>query len=168
MIFNLHNLNVSREELFSWIKGFNKFFKVFKDVTPYKHNIKNHVRHKKIRVGYISPDIRFHVVTFFTMHFFKSYDKTRFEVYAYANNEPDEVTREFDAEIDVLRIILNKSAKEVAAQIFDDEIDILVELAGHSSNNRLDVMAYKPAPIQMSGVGWFNSTSRTSTPTPKG
>ncbi len=155
MIFNLHNINVSREELFRWIRGFNKFFK---DVTPYKHNIKNHAKHKKIRVGYISPDIRFHVVTFFTMHFFKSYDKTRFEVYAYANNEPDKVTREFEAEIDVLRIILNKSAKEVAAQIIKDEIDILVELAGHSSGNRLDVMAYKPAPIQMSGIGWFNST----------
>ncbi len=154
-IFNVHNLNVSREELFSWIRGFNKFFK---DVAPYKHNIKNHAKHKKFRVGYISPDIRFHVVTFFTMHFFKSYDKTRFEVYAYANNEPDDVTREFEAEIDCLRLILNKSAKEVAAQIIKDEIDILVELAGHSSGNRLDVMAYKPAPIQMSGIGWFNST----------
>ena len=42
--------------------------------------------------------------------------------------------------------------------IKDDEIDILVDLAGHTANNVLDVMAYKPAPIQISGIGWFNTT----------
>ena len=154
-LFNIHNLNRSREEIFDWIKGFNKFFA---HIPRYKHNIKKHAAHKKIRVGYISPDIRFHVVAFFSMHFFKSYDKTRFEVFAYANNKFDAVTKEFEEEIDYLRDILDKPAKEVAAQIVKDEIDILVDLAGHTANNCLEVMAYKPAPIQISGIGWFNST----------
>ena len=155
LIFNLHNLNLSREELFKWICDFNKFFA---HLPRYKHNIKKHARHKKIRVGYISPDIRFHVVAFFCMHFFKSYDKTRFEVFIYANNKPDNVTEEFSQEVDFYRNISGKPAKEVAAQIVKDEIDILVDLAGHSADNCLEVMAYKPAPIQISGIGWFNST----------
>lgn len=155
LLFNLHNLNMSREELFQWIQGFNKFYE---DIPRYKHNIKKHARHKKIRVGYISPDIKYHVVMFFSMHFFKSYDRTRFEVYIYANNQHDSTTAEYRLEVDRFTNILDKPAKEVAAQIMKDEIDILVDLAGHTAGNCLEVMAYKPAPIQISGIGWFNST----------
>ncbi len=155
LLFNLHNLNLSREELFQWIRGFNKFFT---DIPRYKHNIKKHARHKKIRVGYVSPDIKFHVVMFFSMHFFKSYDRTRFEVYIYANTQHDNMTAEFMMEVDKFNNILDKPAKEVAEQIYKDEIDILVDLAGHTAGNCLEAMAYKPAPIQISGIGWFDST----------
>ena len=155
LLFNLHNLNVSREELFNWLRGFNKFFA---HIPRYKHNVKRHAKHKKIRIGYISPDIRFHVVAFFSMHFFTSYDKTRFEIFLYANNVADYVTAQFKENVDGFREILNAPAKEVAAQIVKDEIDILVDLAGHSANNCLEVLAYKPAPIQISGIGYFDST----------
>ena len=155
LIFNLHNLNVSREELFNKIKDFNKFFT---HIPRYKHNIKKHARHKKIRVGYISPDIRFHVVAFFSQHFFMSYDKMRFEIFIYANNDEDNVTAQIKEKVDGFRNIKGIAPKEVAAQIVKDEIDILVDLAGHSANNSLEVLAYKPAPIQISGIGWFNST----------
>ena len=155
LLFNLHNINVSREELFDWTCGFNKFFA---HIPRYKHNIRRHANHKKIRVGYISPDIRLHVVAFFCKHLFQSYDKTRFEVFLYANNGADIVTEQFKEAVDGLREILNVPAKEVAAQILKDEIDILVDLAGHSANNCLEVMAYKPAPIQISGIGYFDST----------
>ena len=155
LLFNLHNLNLSREELFDWARGFNK---IFAHIPRYKHNIKRHARHKKIRVGYISPDIRNHVVAFFCKHLFVSYDKTRFEVFIYANNKTDIVTEEFKSNVDTFRDILNVPAKEVAAQIVKDEIDILVDLAGHTADNCLEVLAYKPAPIQISGIGYFDST----------
>ncbi|MBR4152864.1 MAG: glycosyltransferase [Selenomonadaceae bacterium] len=155
LLFNLHNLNISREELFGWIRDFNKFYK---DIPRYKHNIKKHAKHKKIRIGYISPDIRYHVVAFFIMHLFKSYDRTRFEVSIYANNLYDGITKELCNEVDFFRDIFDKPAEEVAEQIFKDEIDILVDLAGHTAGNCLKVMAYKPAPIQISGIGWFDST----------
>jgi len=155
LIFNLHNLNVSREELFNQIKGFNKFFA---HLPRYKHNIKKHARHKKIRVGYISPDIRFHVVAFFSQHFFTSYDKTHFEIFIYANSREDNITAQFKERVDNFLNILGVPPKDVAAQIVKDEIDILIDLAGHSANNSLEVLAYKPAPIQISGIGWFNST----------
>ena len=154
-LFNLHNVNVTREKLFAETCGFNKFFA---QIPRYKHEPKRHARHKKIRVGYISPDVRFHVVAFFSAHFFKSFDRTRFEVFVYANNQPDKVTEEFKANVNGFRDILDKPAREVAAKIFRDEIDILVDLAGHTANNSLEVLAYKPAPIQLSGIGYFDST----------
>ncbi len=155
LLFNLHNLNISREEIFRWICNFNKFFA---HIPRYNHNIKKHARHKKIRVGYISPDIRFHVVAFFSQHFFASYDRTHFEVFIYANNGADKTTENFKAQVDAFRMVEGVAAKKIAAQILTDEIDILVDLAGHTANNCLEVLAYKPAPIQISGIGWFNST----------
>ncbi|MBR4383228.1 MAG: hypothetical protein IKP64_06685, partial [Selenomonadaceae bacterium] len=154
-LFNLHNLNVTREKLFAETCGFNKFFA---QIPRYKHNPKTHARHKKIRVGYISPDVRFHVVAFFSAHFFKSYDRTRFEVFVYANNKANKLTEQFKANVDGFRDILDKPPRDVAEKIFRDEIDILVDLAGHTANNSLAVLAYKPAPIQISGIGYFDST----------
>ncbi|MBR0288274.1 MAG: glycosyltransferase, partial [Selenomonadaceae bacterium] len=154
-LFNLHNLNFSREKIFEETCGFNK---ILAHIPRFTHNRKKHSRHKKIRVGYISPDIRFNVVTFFSCHLFISYDKTRFEVFLYANNDEDRITERFKQRVDVFRKILYKPANEVAAQIMEDEIDILVDLAGHVADNLLPVMAYKPAPIQISGIGYFDST----------
>ncbi|MBE8952504.1 MAG: glycosyltransferase [Quinella sp. 1Q7] len=155
MLFNMHDLNYSREELFRAAQGFNK---LLAHLPRFKHNRRLHARHKKIRVGYISPDIRFHVVAFFSSNFFTNYDKTRFEVYVYAKNVADNVTKQFAAAVDNFRDILDKTSAEVAKRIVDDEIDILVDLAGHTANNSLDVLAYKPAPIQISGIGYMSTT----------
>ena len=153
-LFNLHNLNVSREKLFAETRGFNN---LLTHIPRFKHNIKKH-RHKKIRVGYISPDVRFHVVAFFSTHFFTSYDKTRFEVFIYANNGSDNITEQFRANVDAFRCVEDLPANEIAAQIFKDEIDILVDLAGHTANNSMEILSYKPAPLQISGIGYMNST----------
>ncbi len=155
LLFNIHNLNVSREKIFEETCGFNELLTY---IPRYSHNRKKHSRHKKIRVGYISPDIRFHVVGFFSQHLFTSYDKTRFEVFIYANNIEDSITKQLKEYVDGFRNILDKSAKDVSAQILADEIDILFDLAGHTAGNSLEVLAYKPAPIQISGIGYFNST----------
>lgn len=154
-LFNMHSLNVSREKIFEETLGYKKFFE---HVARFKHNRKKHSAHKKIRVGYLSPDARFHVVAFFSCHLFTSFDKTRFEIFLYAGNREDRITQRFKERVDGFRNVLYKSHEEIARQIFDDEIDILIDLAGHTQNNLLPVLAYKPAPIQISGVGYFNST----------
>ena len=154
-LFDLHNLNLSREEIFKETCGFNK---LFLDIPRYTHNRKKYSRHKKIRIGYISPDIRKHVVSFFSLHLFKSYDRTRFEVFLYANNKEDFYTEQLKANVDHFTKILHKPFKEVAELIKKDEIDILVDLAGHTGKNSLPALAYKPAPIQISGIGYIDST----------
>ena len=154
-LFSLHNVNVTREEIFEGVSNYNN---IFEDIRPIEHDRLTHPRHKKIRIGYISPDIRRHVVAFFSYAFYKSYDKSRFEVYCYPKCPEDGVSEEFKAGVDGWQNILYDTPEEAARKIKDDEIDILVDLSGHTANNCLRVMAYKPAPVQISAIGWFNST----------
>ena len=154
-LFSLHNVNVTREEIFKGVKNYNN---IFEDIKPFEHDFQTHPRHKKIRVGYISPDIRRHVVAFFSYAFYKSYDKSRFEVYCYPKCPEDGVSKEFHEGVDGWQNILYDTPEEAARKIRADEIDILVDLSGHTANNCLRVMAYKPAPVQISAIGWFNST----------
>ena len=155
MILIMYNINYSQEEIFRETCGFNE---LLVNIPRYSHDRKKHSRHKKIRVGYISPDIRYHFVAFFSLHLFKSYDKTRFEVFIYANNDEDIYTKQLKDNVDHFTKILGKSFKEVAELIMKDEIDILIDLAGHTGRNSLPALAYKPAPIQISGIGYIGST----------
>ena len=154
-LFSAHNLNWSREKIFEETCGFND---LFKDLVPYSHDPKTHPRHKKIRIGYVSADFRMHVVSFFVYCMIMYYDKTRFELYIYAKNKEDLITKEFRDNVDAYRNVLYLDHKEVAKIIKDDELDILFDFSGHTANNFLAVLAYKPAPIQISGIGWFGST----------
>ncbi|MBQ9479660.1 MAG: hypothetical protein IJU71_08910, partial [Selenomonadaceae bacterium] len=154
-LFSLHNVNVSREKIFEGVEHYND---IFADIKPFTYDPTTHPRHNKIRIGYISPDIRRHVVAFFSYAFYKSYDKSKFEVYCYPKCPEDNVSAEFKEGVDGWNNILHDSPKAAAEKIRADEIDILVDLSGHTANNCLRVMAYKPAPVTISGIGWFNST----------
>lgn len=115
-------------------------------------------RHR-LRIGYVSPDFRRHPVATLLKPVLASRDRSEFEIYCYANvNRPDDVTERFREMSDGWRNIAGRSAVEVASMIFTDEIDILVDLAGHTGDNRLDVFALKPAPVQVSWLGYFNTT----------
>ena len=154
-LFSLHNVNVSREKLFEEICGFQG---LFDSVEKFPHDPATHPRHEKLRIGYISPDIRRHVVAFFSYAFYKCYDKSRFEVYIYAKNKEDAIAQDFKNSVDHFRNILFDAPKVAAQRIIDDEIDILVDLSGHTANNVMNVVAHKPAPVIISAIGWFNTT----------
>ena len=153
-LFTLHYMNVSPEYIYEESKGYGA---LWRGIKPFEHDLQKH-QHRRVRIGYISPDLRRHVVAFFSYAFLKNYDRNNFAVYAYANNKEDGVSQEYAACVDGWRNILNVSAYDVAKQIYADEIDILVDLAGHTANNSLEVLAYKPAPVQISGVGYFDTT----------
>lgn len=153
-LFTLHYTKADRESLF---QAASHFSQLFTDITVYEHDKLRH-QHQKLRIGYISPDFRRHVVAFFIYAMLKEYDRSRFEIYAYANCDEDAISEEYKACIDGWCNILYMTPQQAAQQIYDDEIDILVDLAGHTSNNCLPVLAYKPAPVQVSGIGWFDTT----------
>ena len=114
--------------------------------------------YKKIRVGYLSADVRRHPVAYFLRPLLEFYDRQRFQVFLYrANAEEDSVTEQLQGWADCTRYIADMPDEEVARQIAADEIDILVDLSGHTKGNRLPVLAYKPAPVILSGIGYFNS-----------
>lgn len=116
-------------------------------------------KQKTLRIGYLSPDFREHSVAFFTRRLFGSHNDEAVSVYCYADvARPDDVTGQFRAQADQWRVITQMDDESVARQIRDDGIDILVDLAGHTGRNRLLVFARKPAPVQVSWLGYPNTT----------
>ena len=115
--------------------------------------------HKKLRVGYISADFCEHPAMFFSYNLITGHDKNLFDVYCYsAGNKFDAVTENIKNLVTVWRDISNLTNEDAAKIIRSDEIDILFELSGHSAGNRLPIMAYRPAAVQISGLGYMNST----------
>ncbi|CEM06443.1 unnamed protein product [Vitrella brassicaformis CCMP3155] len=116
-----------------------------------------------LRVGYISPDLFTHSVSYFIHAPLKHHDPAKVQVYVYANVvKEDDKTQMFKQLVPVWRTIMGMGEYDVAKLIYEDQIDILVELTGHTANNRLDVMAWKPAPVQITWIGYPNTTGLPS------
>jgi protein O-GlcNAc transferase len=114
---------------------------------------------RRLRVGYVSADFRQHSVSFFFEDLLAKHDPRQVEVYCYADEvKPDEVTDRLRRKARNWRAITGQSDQAVAEMIVQDGIDILVDLAGHTGGNRLLVFARKPAPIQVSYLGYIGST----------
>jgi len=114
---------------------------------------------RRLKIGYVSPDFRNHSCAHFLKPLFASHDTDAFEIYAYANvGRGDEATAWFKDHAEHWCDVVALSDAEMAARILGDGIDILVDLAGHSANNRLAVFALKPAPIQLSWLGYPATT----------
>jgi len=114
---------------------------------------------RKLLIGYISPDFRLHSVIYFLEPILNRGDSHVVENYGYGSIEcPDKVTEWAESKFDHYRNIFEVSDEVVASLIEKDKIDILVDLAGHTAGNRLPVLAYKPAPIQFTYLGYPNTT----------
>jgi protein O-GlcNAc transferase len=114
---------------------------------------------RKLKIGYLSPDFRRHAVTYFTESILISHNRKEFEVFCYSNSlKHDEITNRIQKYAVQWHEIEGMSDGEVSELIRQHEIDILVDLAGHTSNNRVLVFARKPAPIQVSWIGYLATT----------
>ena len=121
--------------------------------SPIKYN------HSKIHIGYLSADFRQHPVGKFLFPLICNHSAKDFCVHCYSNNKiSDDVTDKFKQENVIWHDIQSLSYEELAKQIRRDEIDILVDTGGHTANNRVAVFTYRPAPIQISAIGWVGST----------
>ena len=113
---------------------------------------------RKLRIGYISADFRMHSVAYNFMAFLENRNPEKVQVYGYGNVAvPDRMTELLASKFDCYRNIHGLEDEKVVSLIENDEIDVLVEIGGHTSDNRLGVMAYKPAPVQVD-YGGFNTT----------
>ncbi|MHB8474377.1 MAG: O-linked N-acetylglucosamine transferase, SPINDLY family protein [Gammaproteobacteria bacterium] len=114
---------------------------------------------RRLKIGYVSGDFKRHSVAHFIEPVLVSYDREQYEVYCYYNHQlSDEVTRRLQSCADHWRMIAGMSDERVAKQVQDDEIDILVDLSGHTRDNRLLTFAMKPAPVQVTWLGYPNTT----------
>lgn len=117
-----------------------------------------------IRLGYISPDFRQHVCMSFLMAIFKYFNRTKFDVYCYANVRTEDKVSETIKSFEGIKWfnISNMNTQQICELIQSHKIDILMDLAGHTNGNKLDVLSQKPAPIQITYLGYPNSTGLTN------
>lgn len=120
-----------------------------------------HDRHHggKLRIGYISPDFGAHPVGRLTRRLYWLHDRSRFEVYGYALRPGDggAIRRDIEQGCDIFRELAAMTDAEAAAVIHADRIDILVDLAGYTTDSRTEIMARQPAPVQVSYNGFPGS-----------
>lgn len=113
----------------------------------------------RMRIGYVSADFREHSVSYFFAPLLDAHDPKRVEVFCYANaTAEDETTMRLKARTTHWRNIAGRNDRDVLDQIIEDKIDVLVDLGGHTANNRLSVFAMKPAPLQVTWLGYPATT----------
>lgn len=111
------------------------------------------------RIGYVSPDFRGHAVARFFQPVLRAHDRSKYEIYCYFNDtHSDAMTDQLRGEATAWRDVAALSDEQLSQQIIADDIDILVDLAGHTRKNRLNVFARRAAPIQISWIGYPNTT----------
>lgn len=118
---------------------------------------------RRLKIGYVSADFMRHAASYFLEPLLARHNKQEVEVYAYANlTGEDDTTRRYRDYADHWIPTKNMSDAALAERIRADQIDILVDLSGHTSGNRLQVFARKPAPVSLSWLGYGYTTGLTA------
>jgi protein O-GlcNAc transferase len=119
----------------------------------------NPTTNRVLRIGYISPNFCQHSVSYFLEPLLESHHRDKVEIYGYGHViNSDDVTERLKGKFDHYHDIIDQDDQAVADQIAQDQIDILVDLAGHTTGNRLGVLALKPAPVQVTYMGHPDTT----------
>lgn len=114
---------------------------------------------RRLRVGYVSADFRRHAVAYFALPLLERHDPANVEIFCYySHRQADNWTEAFKRRADHWRHCPHLTTEEMAEQIRVDGIDILVDLSGHTLGNRLKVFACKPAPVQVTWMGYVTTT----------
>ncbi len=118
---------------------------------------------RRLRVGYVSADFRQHAAAYWIEPILSAHDHSSFIVYCYnCSDIQDDVSVRLRQNADVWVVCSSMDDTALANRIRHDEIDVLVDLSGHTDGNRLTVFARKPAPIQISWFGFPVSTGLTA------
>jgi len=114
---------------------------------------------RRLRIGYVSPDFRTHSVAYFFEPLLADHDRQAVETVCYSTaTQTDATMRRLQGLAGQWRDISHDGLEQTVNLIRGDQIDILVDLAGHTAGNRLKVFAHKPAPVQVTYLGYPNTT----------
>ncbi len=113
--------------------------------------------HDRVRIGYLSSDFRLHAMSFLVAEMLERHDRSRFEVFGYCSTKDDgsDLRKRVVASFDRFVPVLHMSDGDAARAIRDDEIDILVDLNGLTLGARLEILRWKPAPVQATYLGYI-------------
>jgi len=142
------NLNVARLRS-------EQIEKAVADLAP-KFTFPKFKKGKRMKIGYLSRDYFEHATAYLILGLFEAHDRKNFEVFAYSYgpNDGSIYRKKLEKDADHFVDILNLGYVEAAKKINADEIDILIDLKGHTKDNRLEILALRPAPIQVSYLGF--------------
>lgn len=133
-------------------------------LTPLRHTPSNtRDPDRRLKVGYVSADFCQHAVAHMVEPVIAAHDRSRFEIFCYSSGPTqDEVTERIRKLADHWQWIADVSDDAVAEEIRTAGIDILVDLSGHTANNRITLFARKPAPVQVAWMGYMATTGLKS------
>jgi predicted O-linked N-acetylglucosamine transferase (SPINDLY family) len=144
----------SAEKIFSYYQDYDRRFgqPFYKSWPQHKNPARNG---RRLKIGYVSPDFRAHAVHYSIEPLLTHHNLDQFIIYAYAelSGFSDAITDRLKKCVTAWHPTFGLTNQQVAKQIRNDGIDILVDLAGHTGGNRLDVFALKPAPVSVSWIG---------------
>lgn len=151
-----HAHHVSCDEVFS---EHVRWGEQHAQVQPLPAAAHDRTPHRRLRIGYVSPDLREHAVARFIEPVLAHHTADAFEVFAYAEvAQPDAVSDRLRSHVATWRSTCGLHDRQVAEMIRNDRIDVLIDLAGHTALSRLAAFAYRPAPVQVSYLGYPNTT----------
>lgn len=117
---------------------------------------------RELRIGFISPDFCRHAVSYFIEPLLEQWKHSNLNITLYAAGKVrDDYSQRLKDKTNNWRDIQHASDEQVVQQIRQDEIDILIDLAGHTAGNRLPIFTHKPAPIQATYLGYYGTTGLT-------
>jgi predicted O-linked N-acetylglucosamine transferase (SPINDLY family) len=158
LLLTLHYLNgYDADELFSRHKLWpGNALPVSRGLTP-AHGGTD--RPERLRIGYVSSDLRKHSVAYFIESLLGCHDASRYEITCYfTHKDADATTTRLKGLAHRWRDVAESNDEQLLRTIVDDSIDVLVDLSGHTSGNRLTVFARRAAPVQVSFIGYPDTT----------
>ncbi len=157
LLFSLNFLpEISSAELFEAHAAFGRQVEAQRPL-PEAANTREPQR--RLKVGYVSADFRRHPVAVFMLPVLRNHAREAVEVYSYSNlRDGDAMSEKLREASDHWRDIIELDDKVVANIIREDGIDILVDLSGHTNGGRMVLFALKPAPVQMTWLGYLGTT----------
>lgn len=163
LLFMLADPSISAQQLAAAAREYGAAFEPalqtqWPDFAPQRHG-----PWRRLKIGFLSPDFRTHAVMYFAEGMLAQLDRREFEIWAfYLYPSEDALTERVRCHADHFVKIAQHSPSEQARIIQDAQIDILIDLAGHTGSNGLLTLARKPAPVQLTCIGYPGTTGLTA------
>ncbi|HMD54558.1 MAG TPA: tetratricopeptide repeat protein, partial [Phycisphaerae bacterium] len=159
IVYNLHfhpkyDAKMLLDEHLNWRQRHAEGFK--KSIRPH---LNDRDPERRLKIGYVSPDFRQHVVGANLLPLLQKHDRKNFEIICFADVvNPDKITERIRSQVDGWYNIVGVGDEEVAKMVREKKIDILVDLTLHMAESHLLVFARKPAPVQVTYLGYCSTT----------
>jgi protein O-GlcNAc transferase len=159
-IFVAHKVpGISHQDLMQLAQGHNqKFIRSKKQDLSFDHSNRYDPNKKQFKLGFVSADFKRHPAAYTLISVFEKLNKSKFELNFYYNNKDEDfMTEKFKKIAHRFNFVQELNDETLAQKINNDQIDILFDLSGFTSGERLAAIAYKPAPLQLTHIGYFGT-----------